>query len=296
MKTTEIVRDSWPLVLAHYGLPGETGNRHINCPICEKKKSFRISKYNGSLGYICTCGNGDIWSLLKEVTRKEFKTLAREIDELLGNTFKADKPVIRKKSTAVDRFKRLAELRGTQAEEYLKSREIYELPRKGVRYSPDSGMVAVVTDEFMEPSYLHITYLNGSKKINRKQHAIKPKEQLEYAKSLAVRMFEVQSTLGIAEGIETALSAKSIYKCPTWSVINTSIMKRFIAPQGVEHLMIFADTDSNGAGHAAAFECGHRNILKGPSIKRVTILWPEKGDFNDMMTEGRECYKWELTK
>ena len=295
MKTTDLVEGSWPLVLSHYGLPGETGNRHIKCPLCEKKK-FRISKWRGKLGFICTCGNGDMWALLKEYTRKEFKTLAKEIDNLLGNEFKPEKKAFKKKSTAVERFGKLPELRGTPAEEYLRSREIYELPRKGVRYSADSGMVAVVTDEFLEPSYMHITYLSGFKKRNRTMPAIRPKEQLEHARSLAVRMFDAQTTLGIAEGIETALSAKSIYKCPTWSVLNTSIMKRFIAPEGVEHLMIFADSDSNGAGHAAAFDCANKNILRGPSIERVTILWPEKGDFNDMMTEGGDCYKWELNK
>jgi putative DNA primase/helicase len=39
---------------------------------------------------------------------------------------------------------------------------------------------------------------------------------LEYARSVAIRMFPVSSTLGIAEGIETALSCYQIYGVNTW--------------------------------------------------------------------------------
>lgn len=38
---------------------------------------------------------------------------------------------------------------------------------------------------------------------------------LNFASSVAIRMFPVSSTLGIAEGTETALSAKQVYGCNT---------------------------------------------------------------------------------
>lgn len=56
----------------------------------------------------------------------------------------------------------------------------------------------------------------------------------------------------------------------------------------------FADTDSNGAGHAAAFECGHRNILSNNDVEKVSIRWPESGDFNDMLINGAQVFEWPL--
>ena len=38
---------------------------------------------------------------------------------------------------------------------------------------------------------------------------------LEYAKSVAIRMFPISSTLGIAEGIETALACHQITRSAT---------------------------------------------------------------------------------
>jgi putative DNA primase/helicase len=49
--------------------------------------------------------------------------------------------------------------------------------------------------------------------------------------------------MGIAEGIETALSASLLERYPCWSVVSTSGMAGFALPVGVEELVIFADND-----------------------------------------------------
>jgi putative DNA primase/helicase len=56
--------------------------------------------------------------------------------------------------------------------------------------------------------------------------------------------------LGIAEGIETALSAAAIDGLPVWAALNTSLLARFEPPPGVARLRIYADRDE--AGLAAA--------------------------------------------
>ncbi|MEG1654679.1 MAG: DNA primase, partial [Hafnia sp.] len=48
------------------------------------------------------------------------------------------------------------------------------------------------------------------------------------------------------------------------------------------------------AGHAAAFECGHRNILSNNDVEKVSIRWPESGDFNDMLINGAQVFEWPL--
>lgn len=115
---------------------------------------------------------------------------------------------------------------------------------------------------------------------------------LEHASSVAIRMFPPSSTLGIAEGIETALSCHQITQCNTWATLNTTFMKKFRVPRGVQHLIIFADADKNASGHAAAFECARANLLAKNDLKQVSIRWPQSGDFNDLLLNGSEVYEW----
>ena len=49
----------------------------------------------------------------------------------------------------------------------------------------------------------------------KRQKSLQEDNYLDHARSVAIRMFPVASTLGIAEGIETALSAHQIYKVNT---------------------------------------------------------------------------------
>ena len=190
---------------------------------------------------------------------------------------------------------------------YLRNRGINTLPSDAIRFcleQPFNGrhyqsLFSLATDDKGALCYLHRTLLDGDKKANlgesaKRMLSLQEDSYLEHASSVAIRMFPPASTLGIAEGIETALSCRQIYGCNVWAVLNTSLMKRFRAPMGVKHLIIFADTDLNGAGHAAAFECGHRNILSNNDVEKVSIRWPESGDFNDMLINGAQVFEWPL--
>lgn len=310
MRTDRAATGKWNLIFAHYGLPTYTGNRHVDCPICESKKSFRVDDKDGQGTWICKCGAGNGFKLLELTTGKGFKTLAKEIDRLLGNDYRTDvrapTQLMDKVSDAKKRFLSLEGLRGTQAETYLNSRGIYAMPRKGVRYSPaeydhDAGrvvpcMYAIASNEYGEPVYRHVTYLeNGAKaelETVRKMSALQ-----EYQGSVAVKLFDAGAILGIAEGIESALSAASIYKIPTWSTINAGLMQRFKAPTGVVSLYIFADNDTSGTGLAAAFACGRSNILANNDVQEVFIRWPKTlNDFNDFLTTGDDILEWRLSR
>ena len=300
--TTEAMKGSEELILSHFGLPPITGNTHYKkeCPLCARKGKFRLSRYNGGVSYICSCGNGSMIGLIEQVTGLEFKAIAAQIDKIIGHSFKVEKPEEPKDiphETALQKFKGFAGIKGTPAQEYLNSRGIFCTPKKGVRYSGKTGVMALVTDDRFMPCYWHETILKGSKKTARLLKGLQDKNYLEHCGSVAIRMFPLSSTLGIAEGIETALSAQQIYKCNTWSVVNTQFMKRFRAPKGVDHLIIFADNDSNGAGHAAAFECANRNILANNGVVKVSVRWPgEQGDFNDMLLSGSNVFEWILNR
>ena len=67
-----------------------------------------------------------------------------------------------------------------------------------------------------------------------------------------IRLAPAAPTMGIAEGIETALSATKLFGVPVWSVMSDYGMATFEPPPEVQHLIIFADHDEHGAGQRAA--------------------------------------------
>jgi len=159
----------------------------------------------------------------------------------------------------------------------------------------------VATNDLGEPVMVHETFLDGAKKadvpIQKKMTRVEVdrKEETIYD-SLAIRLFASQTCLGIAEGIETALSAHALYDCAVWAVMTSGWMKKFRAPVGVEHLIIFADSDKNGTGMAAAFVCANANLLANNDVTKVTIRYPQRGDFNDCILCAQEVNEFVLIR
>lgn len=304
MKTIDAIRGRESDVLAHYDI-NITNNKHIDCDLCGSKKSLRISIFNSDLSYICKCGSGHIINYIQERTGQTFKSIANEIDKLIGNVGEKE---VKRSVNLVDKvtkkFLKLEGLRGTSGEEYLNERGIYSLPKQGVRFNPlesvsgkrYQSLFAIASNNNHEPKYLHRTLLDGNKKalVETQRKMLTLKEAVN--ESISIKLFPISETLGVAEGIETALAANQIYKANTWATINTSFLKKFKAPNSVKHLIIYADSDKNGAGHAAAFECANKNILASNDVEKVTVVWPESGDFNDVLLEGKEVYEWRFDK
>lgn len=328
IKTIDAMVGMEELIINHFNLPPITGNRHYpgECPICSKRKKFRLHRYRDKVSYICVCGSGSLINLICERDGIEFKDACKEIDRIIGNDYKRpikqqkqqEKIKLPRKEVLMNRFTAIHTLKGSNVEGYLKSRGIYQLPEMSVKYSHSEFdraegrsfecMYAVATDEQMNIVYTHKTYLDGPKKaecnVNKKMETVNkynlPCESCghEHAANVAVRMFPATDTLGISEGIESALSAYQLFGFPVWSVLNTSIMKEFKAPSGVSTLIIYADNDKNGAGLAAAFTCGHKNILSNNDISKVIIRTPSKidCDFNDMLNEPMTTVDYTLYK
>lgn len=315
MNTKQAAMGRWSEIFEYYGLPAITGKNHFKgeCPLCGRKGKYRCDNKNGTGSYICVCGSGDGWSLLSGFTGKEFKVLAAEVDQIIGNEYTADRTRVNPVRTTLAqqrekvsrKFAKLTSLRGTGADSYLKGRGINSLPAESVRYcdkQPVEGknlqaIYALATDDKGELCYLHRTLLDGDKKAQtggsaKKMMKLQEDSYLEYAKSVAIRLFPVASTLGIAEGIETALSCHQITKCHTWATMNTAFMKKFRVPAGVKNLIIFADADSNAAGLAAAHVCAEANLKAKNDLETVSVRWPKQGDFNDLLINGSEVFEW----
>ena len=99
-----------------------------------------------------------------------------------------------------------------------------------------------------------------------------------------MEVFRPGSTLGVAEGIETAIAAHMLFHVPVWALLSTSGMKSWRPPAGVRRVLIFGDNDPHSAGQAAAYSLAH--CLHG-TVETQIHLPPTPGDWNDVLLAER---------
>jgi putative DNA primase/helicase len=290
MKTLDAAKGKWDFIYSQFNLR-ITGNKHIDCPICGGKKKMRITDKWQNGNWICVCGAGDGLKLLQEITGHSFYDVCARVDSLIGNSYEQE--VISRPDYQAQlkmHWRTLKPIKGTHAEEYLNNRGIFRLPKRAIKFNPAEMymgegapcMYAVGTNQQLEPVQKHRTFFLGEskKKLMKK---VDPDRDVP-GECVAVKMFESDTCLGVAEGIETALSVHQMYELPMWSTMTAGYMEKFVAPMGVKHLKVYADMDQRSAtGHMAAFACANRNLRANNDVERVTVLWPDQGDFNDVL-------------
>jgi putative DNA primase/helicase len=181
--------------------------------------------------------------------------------------------------------------KGTLVEKHLVEMRKLELPdSEAIRFHPRlrvthterfaPAMVCIMsdirTDDF---TGVHRTFLtDDGRKIS---NAV-----LGRARGSAIKLDLLEGLgLGIAEGIETAIAARFLYR-PIWSVICANGMRHFPVLPAIEHLEIFADNDLNGVGEAAARECLERWENQGAEV--AIVMPPRKGaDIADFIADKK---------
>lgn len=295
----QIAQGHWPFILTALGIDemALTG-KHGPCPLCGGNDRFRFDDKEGRGTYYCSgCGAGDGMRLALCFTGQAFKELAQTIENLASAVPATTRLPGR---SNVDKCHALRQVwkgskpiqRGDVVERYLQGRGLMlpNLPTS-VRVHPElqyrdddqnlvglyAAMLATVTDSIGNAVTLHRTYLENSQKAPVR-HPKKLMQGLSIA-GAAIRLFPASGTLGIAEGIETALAAAEMFRQPVWSCISAGGIESFIPPDGIRDITIFADHDLNFTGQAAAYRAAHRLALKGYAI---TVKIPDTpGDWLD---------------
>jgi putative DNA primase/helicase len=127
------------------------------------------------------------------------------------------------------------------------------------------ALVAGIVDRAGDLVTAHVTYLHEGRKLSEHEPR-KILSKLTGREGCAARLMPASETLGIAEGIETALSAHKLHGLPVWAAINKSLLGKFEPPAGVRELVIFADRDEAGLDAACRLmerlqgrvRCAHR--------------------------------------
>lgn len=298
--------NGWRKVLLSLGVKeSQLRNKHGPCPICGGHDRYRFDNKNGRGDWICNqCGAGDGFKLVMGVLGVRFGEARRRVMEAAGiseprnerEAIQVHQPEPEPIAKPTGRVLRL--LRETCAVEdceaarrYIKSRALWPLPsghslrahtsveyweeRKSVGRFP--AIVAAVRDKYGELVTVHVTYLEPE---GRKLEGYEPRKILSSMRGregCAVPLMPHGETLGIAEGIETALSAAIMHEVPTWAALNTALLAKFEPPQNVKKLIIFADRDI--AGLDAATKLMER--LQGRV--QMEIRTPKSKDWNDAL-------------
>jgi hypothetical protein len=177
---------------------------------------------------------------------------------------------------------------GTLVETYLRSRGLSLPPSPVLRFHPSCArgnerlpaMVALMTDPVTtEPVGAHRTFLrpDGSGKAAGQA-------KMMLGGSGLIRLApneEVTTGLGLAEGIETALSIMQTGWSPVWAAGNAGSISAFPVLPGIEALTIFADHDENGVGTKAARACAERWAAAGREV--VVRIPPAGADWNGVV-------------
>jgi DNA primase len=264
----------------------------------EKTGSFSVNDQKGF--YHCFgCGaHGDAIDWLQKI---EGLTLSEAIDRLRDAAGEQPRQVpdrydaeARRKSVAAiwDGSRSIV---GTSGEIYLRQARAItvDLPRS-LRFHPElppdqrspetfPALVAAVTDLRGDVVAIQRTFL--AKDGSSKAPIVNPKRSLGPLSLGSVRLDSpppVGSTISIAEGIETGLSAIEIFKIPVWVALG-SRLAGIDLPKAISNVVIFADRGKVGEVAAAKAAREFRS-----QRRRVSIRFPQIGkDFNDELRARR---------
>ena len=259
------------------------------CPAHDDRTpSLGVSIGRQAILFHCFAGC-DQQSVLAALAREGFEAPA-----LFSGSKAADFPEptrTRKPSTAALRIWRDAQpLRASPAKAYLESRGILAAspalrfhprtplgPKGRARFLP--AMIAAVSlDE--GPIAIHRTFL--STEASGKAAFEKPKRALGALGEAAVRLFApVSGKLGLAEGVESAMSAYALTGIPVWATLGNERFGLVSVPESVTELHLFVDHDAGGElaasrGLAAYARDGRTIHVRKPSSRDT--------DWNDELT------------
>jgi hypothetical protein len=178
-------------------------------------------------------------------------------------------------------------IEGTEAEAYVRSRGItLDLPpslrcHRNLTHSKTGltfpAMVAAVQGPDRRVTAIHRTFLlrdgRGKARVSSPKMALGPLGRG------AVRLGPLAPALGLAEGIETALSASQLFEIPCWAALG-SRLDQVELPAEVIEVQIFGDNGT--AGHEAAQKAAEAFRAAG---RRVVLRFPPERfpDWNDAL-------------
>ena len=161
-----------------------------------------------------------------------------------------------------------------------------------LRYAPDERYVRATVRPILAPddgcqggplrrsrgrgerAALHRTYLD---RYSGKADVAEPRKMLgSMPTGAAVRLMQHDDVLGIAEGIETALSASILFNVPCWAALTAGLLETVVAASRRETVFVFGDNDASTTGQAAAYTLAQK--AQGEGRRCIVEIPTRTGD------------------
>lgn len=302
---TALGPDGWRHVLLNAGLSErQLSKKNGPCPICGGTDRYHFDNKHGRGDFYCRhCGPNDGFRLVMGFRGVDFAEARRIVMSLAGLSDDKPQPITPRpapepEQPAVPTQRVRNVLREScQVEDcepviaYLDSRKLWPLPQgHGLRAHPSvaywqegqrigryPALVAAVRDLCGELVTAHMTYLEPT---GEKLQLFEPRKILSAMtarEGCAVQLMQHGETLGIAEGIETALSAARLHEVPVWAALNTSLLAKWEPPHTVHKVIVFADRD------VAGLDAATKLMERLQERVRLVIRTPQSKDWNDAL-------------
>ena len=152
------------------------------------------------------------------------------------------------------------------------------------------AIVCAIRDVDGELVTLHRTYLTPSGKkapVESSRKMMSIPEGMNVV-GCAIQLGIPDGVMGVAEGLETALSAYKATQIPTWSTVSARLMESIEVPEGVHTVLIWADKDKSITGEKSARILKNRLQEMGIKAHILMPLMPRGGsaksvDWNDVL-------------
>ncbi|WP_232313862.1 DUF7146 domain-containing protein [Sphingobium sp. TCM1] len=267
------------------------------CP-AHKDNSPSLSVRVGDSALLFKCFAGcDTRDVIHEILRLEEKALLNV--ESAANAPASMGTDLWRRQIAQRVWDEARPLSGTPAELYLRRRRIAILPRS-LRFHPRTplgqgndvdfrpAMIAALHDGgfHREGRFIAIqrTFFERDD-ARRARDLADPRMTLGRPERAAVMLAPATSVLGLAEGVETAISAMMLFGIPVWATLGAERLHQIAIPEYVTRLILFPDNDIAG-------EIGAANALETYAMpgRDIAIEFPPSGskDWNDLLREGGE--------
>lgn len=274
--------------------PGKS-DRFGLCPFHdEKTASFSVNDRKGFFHCFGCGAHGDILDWWQRIDGMSFADAAERLRREAGarplrepdDAPQPDRDGAWREARARAIWNEAKPIGGTPAETYLRQARKIRCAlsdclrfHPGLRFNPNEpdmlpAMVAAVTNLTGAVVAVQRTFLTADG--TGKATIDNPKRSLGSIARGAVCLAPAVAVVGLAEGIETGLSAMELFHVPVWCALGSNLAAVRL-PRAVRQVAIFADRGA--AGEAAAEKARETFRLQG---RKVTVRLPAIGkDFND---------------
>jgi putative DNA primase/helicase len=263
------------------------------CPVHDDR-SPSLSVRVGDTALLFKCFAGcDTIDVVRAIGRIDRNALAA--DRSTNRPLRREGDATWLRSRALDLWGSSRSLAGTPAEIYLQRRSLSVFPG-ALRFNPRTplgrgklaafrpALIAALHDQ-QDFVALQRTFLDLHAP-RRARDIANPRRMLGRPGQGAVILAPAVDVLGLAEGVETALSAMMLLGIPVWATLGNERLAYIRVPQNVTRLFLLPDNDR--AGRIGAAKALEAYVMPGRTIETI---WPPEGfnDWNDVIrAEGKE--------